>query len=111
MIAASATSVNLPRSIAAGSAKVRPKLSVGRGVFESSRRLTPHPPSLGIEQRRALRPGRAAAADDLDREAVIFLRQFPGHIAHGQRLVGPVGITARGHPADDLADMPDRLVA
>ena len=70
-----------------------------------------HARALRIEQRRPLRPGGSPAADDLDREAAILLRKLARHIAHRQRLVGPMGVAARRHPADHLAIMPDRLIA
>ena len=69
----------------------------------------------GSKSGSRLEPGRPPAADDLDLEAVaarpVRRRERGRHVAERDRLPDVVAVAARRDPADDLAVVPDRLVA
>jgi hypothetical protein len=71
----------------------------------------PHPLALGIVRRGGEDARGAALADDLDLEAFSCLGRSARHIAQRQGQAHAVAVAARGHPAHDLAGVPDRLVA
>ena len=74
-----------------------------------------HPDALRVEQRLRLEPGRPSPADDLDLEAgaarAVRRRELGRHVPERDRLPDVMPVPARGHPADDRAVVPDRLVA
>src|SRR5579871_4122457 len=73
--------------------------------------LPAHPRALGIEEGN-LGDGRGpAVADDLDLEAVGSVDELRRDVAERDRFLHVMRVAAGGDPADDLAFVPDRLVA
>ena len=73
--------------------------------------LCPHAGGAGIPQ--AIRNQRRASsdADDFDLKVAGGLGEFSWHVSHGDGTIGVMGVAARRDPSNDLAVMPDGLVA
>src|SRR5271169_5600044 len=70
-----------------------------------------HPLSLGIEQWLAGYSRRPPLAEDFHREPILHPGQLRRNKANGDRLADMMRVAARSDPSDDLAVVPDRLVA
>ena len=90
--------------------QIRPALTAER-ARDLPRALGAHAHTLRVHRGRALRPRRAALADDLDLKAGSRGGERRRNIAERERALHAVAIGARGHPADHPAVVPDRLIA
>src|SRR6185312_8291966 len=69
-----------------------------------------HARALRIECRGGQALCLAPGADDLDLESTRLAGQGDRDVSEGERALHTVTVSARGHPTDDLAVVPDRLI-